>query len=394
MSAGEARAAGGPSLQRLLNASEEMFRLLVSNVSDYAIFMLDPEGRVASWNEGAARIKGYTADEIIGQHFSTFYPEADKKAGKPDWELVVASDVGRFEDEGWRVRKDGTVFWANVVITALRGADGELRGFGKVTRDLTARREAEIEKVDRERREADALRVHAARLEQLEQAKTEFLNLASHELRGPLSVARGYLSMLLDGSLTAEQFTSYAPLVGAKLGQIEQIVQRMLETARLEYETLALDVAEFDLVPILAVAVEAVRPLLTAEHWIDHQVLVDGPVMVRADAERIAAAISNLLDNAIKYSPAGGPIEVRVTTRNGRSFISIADGGIGISADDMPKLFTRFGRLSAPANIGGTGLGLYLSREIVRRHGGDILVESRPDEGSRFTIVLPLLSEA
>jgi PAS domain S-box-containing protein len=128
-----------------VGGSDEMLSLLVENVADYALFMLDPSGHIASWNKGAARIKGYSRDEIIGKHFSIFYPDDDVRAGKPEWELVVAADSGRFEDEGWRVRKDGSRFWANVVITALRDHTGTLRGFGKVTRDLTARRAAELE---------------------------------------------------------------------------------------------------------------------------------------------------------------------------------------------------------------------------------------------------------
>ena len=229
-----------------LGTSEEMFRLLVDSVRDYAIFLLDPAGHVASWNLGAARIKGYQASEIIGKHFSAFYPPDDVRAGKPDWELVVAADSGRFEDEGWRVRRDGSRFWANVVITALRDGNGTLRGFGKVTRDLTARREAELERLDRERAEAEAARAHAARLAELEKTKTEFLNLASHELRGPLAVARGYISLLLDGSLSPDEFHEHAGVVAGRLAQMESLVQKMLETARLEYRHLNLKLAEVD----------------------------------------------------------------------------------------------------------------------------------------------------
>ncbi|MFI6097056.1 PAS domain S-box protein [Lentzea sp. NPDC051213] len=134
-----------------MQESEELFRLLVQGVRDYGIFMLDPGGHIVSWNAGAERIKGYTADEIIGRHFSTFYPPEDVQSGKPDWELRVARAEGTLEDEGWRVRKDGTRFWANVIITALRGEDGELRGFGKVTRDMTERRRAEQQLIDRRR---------------------------------------------------------------------------------------------------------------------------------------------------------------------------------------------------------------------------------------------------
>ena len=152
----------------------DLFRLLVESVVDYAIFLLDPTGVVRTWNAGARRLKGYEADEIIGRHFSTFYPEEDVRRGKPAWELESAAREGRFEDEGWRIRKDGSSFWANVVITALR-RDGELVGFAKVTRDLTARREAEEERVRlAEAREAVRLR-------------DEFLSIASHELRTPLT---------------------------------------------------------------------------------------------------------------------------------------------------------------------------------------------------------------
>jgi len=360
-------------------------------VQDYAIFMLDTTGHIVTWNQGAARIKGYAANEIIGRHFSTFYPEADVVAGKPDWELVVAADSGRFEDEGWRVRKDGTLFWANVVITALRDDTGKLRGFGKVTRDLTARRQAELDRIDRERQQSAAMQAHAERLAELEKTKTDFLNLASHELRGPLSVARGYVSMLIDGSLTPDQFTPYAQIVGAKLGQIEWLVQKMLETARLEYDKLSLNIRQVDVVPIVRRQIETLKPLLGSDHRVRIDI-DDGPMLVRADPDRIGTVVVNLLDNAIKYSPNGGEIVVKVASGGGRAFVSVSDQGVGIDPDDFPKLFSRFSRLEQEAvrGVDGTGLGLYIAREIARRHGGDIMVESRLGAGSRFTLSLPM----
>ncbi len=378
-------------MRSAVGGSEDMLSLLVENVADYALFMLNPSGHITSWNKGAARIKGYSRDEIIGQHFSIFYPEEDVRAGKPEWELVVAADSGRFEDEGWRVRKDGTRFWANVVITALRDHTGTLRGFGKVTRDLSARREAELERLDRERNEAERLRAHAARLAELERAKTEFLNLASHELRGPLAVARGYVSLLLDGSISPQDFAHRAGIVAAKLGQIESLVQKMLETARLDYGRLSIAVTDVDLVGIVRQEVEQIKPLLDATHTLRLDIAPDIPA-IKGDRDRLAAIVGNLLDNAAKYSPYGGLIEIKLTTSKKRVFVSVSDQGVGIELDDIPKLFTRFSRLhsSELANIGGTGLGLYLSREIARRHGGDIIVESRRKEGSRFTLSLPI----
>src|SRR5690349_6924052 len=172
-------------LPKVPSLSWDDCRLLVESVVDYAIFMLDPEGRVTTWNIGAEKIKGYTANEIIGQHFSRFFPAEDIENGKPQRELAIAAELGRAHDDGWRIRKDGTRFWASVVITALRDEAGRLRGFGKVTRDLTEKRMAEERRNAARDAEAARLREHADRMAELERTKTQFLNLASHELRGP-----------------------------------------------------------------------------------------------------------------------------------------------------------------------------------------------------------------
>ena len=194
--------------------------LLVAGVVDYAIFMLDPTGTIVTWNEGAQRIKGYTADEVIGRHFSMFYPPDEVRNDKPGWELEVAKREGRYEEEAWRLRKDGTRFWASVVITALRDETGRLRGFGKVTRDLTERKRQEEARSAERDRESALLRAHAKRMEDLERTKTQFLNLASHELRGPLTVIRGYNSMLEEGSIPPDQIPAVARLQEVKLAQM------------------------------------------------------------------------------------------------------------------------------------------------------------------------------
>jgi PAS domain S-box-containing protein len=371
-----------------LRGTEEMFRLLVSGVVDYAIFMLDAQGRVTTWNEGAQRIKGYSEKEILGRSFSTFYPAEDIRVGKPSWELVVAEREGRYEEEGWRIRKDGSRFWANVVITALRDADGTLRGFGKVTRDITLRKEEEDRRDDERRLEAQQLRLHAQRMAQLEESKSEFLNLASHELRGPLTVVRGYISMMEDGSIPPQQFPQVSGLLSGKLAQMEVLIQQMLETARLEHHEMVLEPGTFDLAQLAAEQVHTFRPLASGHRL---EVTARSSIEVRADRGRIATVIANLVDNAIKYSPAGGDIEVTVAANGAHAFVSVRDHGIGIRREDLGRLFTRFGRLDTEENrtISGTGLGLFLCREIARRHGGDILVESWRGAGSRFTLSLP-----
>src|SRR5438093_7110874 len=223
--------------------------------------MLDPAGIVVTWNEGAERIKGYRSDEIVGRHFSVFYPTDDARNRKPDWELEVAKREGRYEEEGWRVRKDGTRFWANVIITALRDETGRLRGFGKVTRDLTERHKHEEQRNAERDAETQRLREHASSMAELERAKAEFLNLASHELRGPLTVIRGYNSLLEDGSIPPDQVASVGRLQEVKLAQMDRLVEQMLETARLEHDAFDMFHETFELGDVVQEQLDIYGPL-------------------------------------------------------------------------------------------------------------------------------------
>jgi PAS domain S-box-containing protein len=372
-----------------LRRSEEMFSLLVSSVMDYAIFMLDPNGIIASWNDGAERIKGYAASEIVGRHFSTFYLPEEVEAGKPERELEIARREGQYQEEGWRVRKDGTTFWASVLITALWDGDGVLQGFGKVTRDVTERRDAELRREAEREEEAAKLRSHAQRMADLERTKTQFLNLASHELRGPLTVVRGYTSMLEDGTIAPERFKEVAPLIGSKLDQIDTLIEQMLETSRLEHGQLALNPEVFDLRQLAREQV-AIFSATSERHRL--ALVVDAePVTISGDRARIGTIIANLLDNAVKYSPKGGNVECKVSRSEGSALVSVRDLGLGIRPEHMPLLFGRFSRLPTEENVSiqGTGLGLFLCREIAQRHGGDVSVHSNLGEGSEFTLRLP-----
>jgi PAS domain S-box-containing protein len=214
--------------EQALRESEERFRLLVGGMVDYATFMFDLEGRVVSWNSGAERIKGYTAEQILGKHFSVFYPPEDNARGKPAWELVVASREGRLEDEGWRVRKDGSLFWANVVITALRDESGTLIGFAKVTRDLSERVQAEHQAIENARRVTEA--------ETANRTKSEFLAVLSHELRTPLNAIGGYadlMQMELAGPLT-EQQRLYLTRVRDSQQHLLRVINDLLNYSRTE----------------------------------------------------------------------------------------------------------------------------------------------------------------
>ncbi|HXA27863.1 MAG TPA: HAMP domain-containing sensor histidine kinase [Candidatus Angelobacter sp.] len=244
-----------------------------------------------------------------------------------------------------------------------------------------------LERVVRERE-------HGERMATLERVKSQFLNVASHELRGPLGVVSGYVSMVQDGSfgqLTAVDMRRVAPVLLQKVAEMNTLVNEMLDTARLEESKLTLSLSQVDLGDVVQRAVEAVTPLATERHEILYAHPRE-PVQVTADQVRIGIVVTNLLQNAVKYSPGGGVVQCFVSVDGGAALVSVWDHGLGIAEADMPRLFSRFGRLVTRenSNIPGTGLGLYLARELARLHGGDIAVRSAPGAGSVFTLVLPL----
>ena len=374
-----------------LRTSEERFRLLVDGVRDYAIFLLDPAGFVTSWNQGAERIKGYRAQEIVGRHFSTFYQADDAAAGEPARGLRVAEQEGRFEAEGWRVRRDGSRFWASVVITALRDEAGRLRGFAKVTRDITERKRMQDQLLEAEHREVLKLREHADRMAALEQTKSQFLHLASHELGTPVSLIRGYLSLFEEGDLgdLNERAKHAVSVLTEQARELHLVVGRMLEVARLE-QGVGVSMKDLDLRQVVSEAVESVRGEAGAYRFT--LVAPDHAVTVVADPGQLRRALDNLLDNAMKYSPDGGEIQCQVSAEPPWADVKIQDHGIGMEPAQLDQLFRPFGRIvtDQTAPILGVGLGLYLSREYVRLQGGDITVTSEPGRGSTFTLRVPI----
>jgi signal transduction histidine kinase len=231
------------------------------------------------------------------------------------------------------------------------------------------------------------------RLAAIERNKTQFLNLASHELRGPLTVVRGYVSMLEGGLLgnLNERGRKAMPVISAKVLEMNSLIEQMIEAARLEDGALMLRQVDHDLRDIVSGAVDAVRLVVDADHDISLK-CPERPVRVHVDGERIKTIVSNLLSNAIKYSPEGGTVECEIVNRGGIARVSVKDEGLGIAKEDMPVLFTRFGRVSTPEtdSLPGTGLGLYLGRQLARLHGGEITVDSEPGRGSNFTLYLPV----
>jgi PAS domain S-box-containing protein len=381
-------------VEEALRQSEERFRLLVAGVKDYAIFMLDTDGQIITWNAGAQRIKGYTQDEIIGQHFSIFYPPEDR--ARAATELRVAIAEGRYEEEGWRMRKDGTRFWANVVLTPLYDDDGTLRGFGKVTRDMTERKQAEEQ---REQLRASEQRLarereERAQMEAVMRLREEFLTITAHELRTPITSMLGYAELLQRRSeqsdLHAERLLQPVRVVIEQAQRLDRLTASLLDFTRLEHGQLVLNRQTIDLRSVVARVIEQLHMLM------DHHTLSvtypSEPLVIEGDQLRLEQIMYNVLQNAIKYSPTGGNITIKVRHEQEQAVVTITDQGVGIAAHDLPHVFDRFYRAESTIqqHMSGIGLGLYIVKELVALHYGTINVHSVTGVGSTFTIAFPL----
>jgi PAS domain S-box-containing protein len=368
-----------------LRASEERLRVLIGTVRDYGIFMLDPDGRVASWNEGARRIKGYEAEEIIGQHFSVFYPEPARSAGFPDYELEVARAEGRFEDEGWRVRKDGTQFWANVIITALHADDGSLMGFAKVTRDLTERRIAQQREVENARRIAES--------EASNRAKTGFLAAMSHELRTPLNAIAGYAQLIQEGIAgpVTEQQQEYLTRIRGSQQHLLAIVNDLLNYGRIEAGEVMYDLSPVSMHEVIERVLSMVVPQAERKQLRLYEERCDARLNALADQLKTEQILLNLVSNAVKFTPDGGTVVVSCSLREGVTTVDVRDTGPGIPEDMQDAIFDPFvqlGRTLTSAHE-GAGLGLAISRDLARAMHGDVTVRSTFGEGATFTLSLP-----
>ncbi|MBA4105223.1 MAG: hybrid sensor histidine kinase/response regulator [Pirellula sp.] len=360
-----------------LRQSEERLRLMVESVQDYAIFMLDSEGLVMSWNAGAERIKGYHAEEIIGKHFSTFYTSKDIAAEKPKWELEAAIRDGRVEDEGWRVRKDGSQFWANVIITALHDTHGILRGFAKITRDLTDKRQVE-------------------ELQSADRQKNEFLAMLAHELRNPLAPIRNGVELLKMSSRCEPDIYDTTQMMERQIIHLVRLVDDLLDVSRIVTGKIHLERELIDVSEFIDRAVEEVQPTIDGR---GHELILvrpTRPLVIDGDIVRLAQVISNLLTNAAKFTDNPSQIWLTVESHHEEVFIRVRDEGIGIEADQLERIFKLFeqGDTTVSRNRGGLGVGLTLVKRIVELHGGSVSATSGGNSpGSEFIVRLPLSNQ-
>jgi PAS domain S-box-containing protein len=357
--------------------SEERFSLMVGSVKDYAIFMLDPQGIVATWNAGAQLIKGYRPEEIIGRHFSCFYSKEEVLAGKCERELEIADREGRFEEEGWRVRKDGSRFWANVVITAVRDARGQLRGFAKVTRDLTERRRSEGELAFEARRRLEA--------ENQTRFAEMFIGILGHDLRNPLNAISIGAALIkrkgIADDRVLERILQSSERMSNMVGQLLDLTRTRLAGG------IPIERRSSGFRAIVAGAIEELQLV-----YRDRDIRLESGEEIEGlwDTDRLAQVVSNLVGNALEHGAPDQPVTVRLSADDDLVRFSVHSFGPPIPPEVLPVIFDPYRRTSARSGRSkGLGLGLFITQQIVLAHGGRLDCRSTDQDGTTLTVVLP-----
>ena len=382
---------------RALRASEERLRLIVENTREYAIFSLDLERRVVSWNSGAERLLGYTEHEVLGSTGDIIFTEEDRLAGAPEAEMRTALAEGRAADDRIHMRKDGSRFWAEGMAMLMRDAAGEAIGFVKVLRDQTDAREAQqaLERSQAELMQSLQETLTARRaLEAADQAKDRFLAVLSHELRNPLASIASASELLMMPKLPAAALEKAAEVVQRQARAMKVLLDELLDVSRLALGRLTLTRRRISITSVVQAALETTRPLVQAA---GHELVVKLPAQpadVDGDALRLSQVVSNLVGNAAKYTPEGGRIEVSADVFHDEVVIAVTDNGIGMDPTEIDRMFDLFSQGQGAVNRsnGGLGIGLALARNIIEMHGGWIMASSAgPGQGSQLRVGLPLL---
>lgn len=358
--------------------------LLIESVVDYAIFVLDERGRVRTWNAGAERVKGYRADEIIGRDLSVFYTDGDREDGLPSRLLAQAAAEGRVIHTGWRVRKDGTRFYGDVTITALRGEGGELRGFAKVTRDRTAEHESEIAMARALERERQA----AQELTRLDESRTKFMAAVSHDLQTPIGAILGSVELLPTSDLDDEAGHLMA-LIRRNAERLQGMAGQLSEISRLERGFLQSHPEPIDLGAVARECVEVLGPLISG---VDVRVEASG--LAHVDPHALDRILTNLVTNAAQHSPDGSPVTIATRDEAPMVVVTVEDCGPGVAPEERESIFEEFRQGSHPAHARGLGLGLNIVRHYVENQGGRVWVEEGSDGGARFCFSLPNAPDA
>jgi PAS domain S-box-containing protein len=381
----------GRALNRAQTALHERnaeLRALVDGVRDYAIYTINPDGRISSWHLGASLMKGYDAAEAIGMPFQNLFTAEERAAGLPEKELQVAARTGEYKGDGLRRRKDGSTFQAAVVLTALRGTRGELLGYLKLTQDISERKQLERE------REQMLSAAQQARLdaERASRSKDEFMATVSHELRTPLSAILGWAQALERGTFDADTVKHGLAAISRNARTQVQLIEDLLDMGRIESGVLRLDLQRVELGGVIAAAIDAALPVAAAKGVGLRAVFADPTGAVIGDAARLQQVVSNLLNNGIKFTPEGGQVTVTLTQHDGHAQIDVADTGQGVEPEFLPRLFDRFQQhdASTTRRHGGLGIGLSIVRQLVQLHGGTVQARSLgAGRGTTVTVTVP-----
>ena len=361
-------------------ALEERYRWLIESISDYAIFTLDTKGIVASWNPGAQRLKQYRADEIIGQHFSNFYTDADREKGLPAKVLETAVKTGHYEGEGWRKRKDGSVFWASVLVTPIRNETGELVGFSKITRDITERKQL-----------IDTLSEYSKELElRIQERDRSYADLeafsysVAHDLRTPLRTIQGFTDVVVEdfGDQVPQPAQDLLKRVTDAAERMNQLIDDLLQYSRVARGQIRC--SRVDIEKVLFEVMQQLGPEARAKTAVQ----VEPGLAAIAHEPTLVTSLLNLVTNALKFYPAGqeAGAEVKAFRRNDTAVVSVRDHGIGIDPQYHEKIFHVFERLHTVQEYPGTGIGLAIVERGISRMGGKVRVQSAPGKGSTFSV--------
>lgn len=370
---------------RVMQSEGGLFEQLVKSVKEYAMFMLDADGCIASWNPGARRVKQYREEEVIGQHFRMLYTPDDQQAGRPEKNLADAIRYGQTEDIGWRMKRDGSWFWADVLITPVFDRGGRILGYAKVIRDLT-----DVNKAEAHTRALEATR-------QVDRLKQQFLALISHELRTPLTTILGYADLIDEESVgpVTDMQHAYLDHILEGAASLTKLINDLIDMTSLQAGLLHLDLAPMSLAEVVLGVVFAIQPHAQEKHlWLANHVSPDLPDIV-ADAQRVAQILVHFIDNAIKFSPHGGRIDIQACLLGDMVRCEVTDTGKGVAPEDMEKLFQDFSQvdMSATRTEGGLGIGLSISKKLVEAHGGQVGILSAVGKGSTVWFTLPLSAE-
>ena len=360
----------------------QKFDLLAADATGYALFLTDSSGLLLCWNLGAERLFGYRTDEVVGQHFSRFFSPEDVIGGQPEHELKSAREGGHAHSIRWQVRKDGSRFWCKATITALYDATKQVHTFARVMHDLT------------ESQEQKAKAIRANGLAEANRSKEEFMAMLAHELRNPLSPILNALGILKQVRTDNPVIQQAGGIIERQVGQMVRMVDDLLDISRITKGKLQLKTEPMELRTVMNRAADSARPLLDAR-WHEFSLLLPtGPLWVEGDPGRLEQVAVNLLNNAAKYTDAGGLIHMTVAREGDDAVVRVLDNGVGIPPDMLPKIFDLFTQVdgSLSRSRGGLGIGLALVRTLVEMHGGRVTATSRGlGKGSEFAVKLPVL---